>query len=170
MTVLLAVWAPTSIRNRVKINVARLGQHGPNGMHVRKRAAWVDRLVHAAVCMAWHVLVARKSSPPVAPVAGWNGQHGRDVQLLVWAVNGPDHVIVITLPKLVNNVLAVRWRPRNALLVSVKYGPVGKPGQHVLATLAKCAVMDHVLVSVLVLVSLANQVAAGTQSKRAHAL
>merc|ERR1712147_486195 len=58
----------------------------------------------------------------------------------------------------------------DALLVSVKYGPVGKPGQYVLATLAKCAVMDHVLVSVVVLVSLANQVAAGTQSKRAHAL
>jgi hypothetical protein len=106
----------------------------------------------------------------VAPVAGWNGRHGRDVQRLVWAVNDPDHVIATTFPKLASNVLVTQWRQRNALLVSAKCGLAGRHGQYVLVMLAKCAAMDHDLVSVVALVSLESRVAAETQSKRAHVL
>jgi len=55
-------------------------------------------------------------------------------------------------------------------LVSAKYGLAGNHGQHVLVALVKCAATDHVLVFAVVLVSLANRVAAETRLKRAHVL
>merc|ERR1711935_770263 len=61
-------------------------------------------------------------------------------------------------------------RRKSAPLVSAKFGLVGNHGLLVSATLVKSAAMHHVLVFAVAPESLANQVAAGAQLKRALVL